>query len=83
MTYIKQGASDAPGTIKQWYGTVESIPAGWVLCDGTNGTPDLRGRTPVGVDTGQAEFDTLGKTGGAKTHQLTVTEMPQHNHAYG
>lgn len=38
------------------------------------------GRVPVGVDATQSEFNTPGKTGGAKTHTLTVAEMPSHNH---
>lgn len=38
------------------------------------------GRVPVGVDAGQTEFDTAEETGGAKTHTLTVAEMPAHNH---
>ena len=38
------------------------------------------GRVPVGVDTGQIEFDTVEETGGAKTHTLTVAETPSHNH---
>lgn len=38
------------------------------------------GRVPVGVDTTQTEFNTVGKTGGEKTHILTATEMPTHNH---
>ena len=41
------------------------------------------GRTLVGVDTSQEEFKTVGKTGGAKTHTLTVGQMPQHQgHMY-
>lgn len=39
------------------------------------------GRTLVGVDTGQTEFDTVEETGGAKTHTLTIAEMPSHNHS--
>lgn len=39
------------------------------------------GRVLVGVDTTQTEFETVGKTGGEKTHTLTVDEMPSHNHA--
>jgi microcystin-dependent protein len=42
--------------------------------------PDLRGRVPVGIDTGQSEFNVRGETGGAKTHTLTTSEMPSHSH---
>lgn len=38
------------------------------------------GRTLVGHDASQSEFDTIEKIGGAKTHTLTNTEMPNHNH---
>ncbi len=65
-----------------WYGDTADIPGGWVLCDGTNGTPDLRGRVPVGLSA-DTEFNTLGKTGGAKTHTLSIAEMPSHNHSFG
>ena len=41
----------------------------------TFNVPNLKGRVPVGVDAGQTEFDTLGETGGAKTHTLTVDEI--------
>ena len=37
----------------------------------------LVGLTPVGLDTSQTEFNTIGKTGGEKTHQLTVDELPE------
>ncbi|ASM62297.1 minor tail protein [Arthrobacter phage Nightmare] len=46
----------------------------------TFNVPDFRGRVPVGYDATQTEFDSLGETGGAKTHTLTVNEMPTHNH---
>lgn len=42
--------------------------------------PDARGRAIVGVDASQTEFTPLGKTGGAKTHTLTIPEMPSHTH---
>lgn len=42
--------------------------------------PNLKGRIPVGLDAAQTEFDVLGEVGGAKTHTLTVTEMPSHTH---
>ena len=38
------------------------------------------GRTLVGIDAGQTEFDTVEETGGAKTHTLTVDEIPSHTH---
>lgn len=39
------------------------------------------GRVPVGVDTSQAEFKTIEKTGGEKTHTLTQNEIPEHRHS--
>ena len=38
------------------------------------------GRVLVGLDTSQTEFNTIGKTGGEKTHKLTIDEMPKHTH---
>ena len=42
--------------------------------------PNLKSRIPVGLDSSDTSFNTLGKTGGEKTHTLTVEEMPSHNH---
>lgn len=36
------------GAILMWSGEETNIPDGWALCDGTNGTPDLRGRFIIG-----------------------------------
>lgn len=53
---------------------------GWALCDGSNGTVDLRGRFLTGYHPGDTDYDTVGETGGSKTHILTVNEMPSHRH---
>lgn len=42
--------------------------------------PNLKGRVPVGLDSSQVEFDVRGETGGAKTHTLTIAQMPSHDH---
>lgn len=43
-------------------------------------TAFAEGRVLVGLDSGQTEFDTIGETGGAKTHTLSIAEMPSHDH---
>lgn len=42
--------------------------------------PDTRGKVIVGLNTGDTSFDTILETGGAKTHTLTIAEMPVHSH---
>lgn len=46
----------------------------------TFNVPDLKGRTIVGIDLTQDEFDTIGETGGAKTVTLDTTMIPAHTH---
>lgn len=46
----------------------------------TFAVPDLRGRVPVGLNSGETEFNSLNKRGGAKTHTLTTAQMPTHTH---
>ncbi len=45
--------------------------------------PNLKGRYPAGRDSSQGEFDTLGESGGAKTHTLAGSEIPSHSHPIG
>ena len=45
--------------------------------------PNLKGKVPVGLDSSDTSFDTIGETGGEKTHTLTINEMPSHNHGIG
>jgi hypothetical protein len=56
------------GAIIMWSGTLASIPSGWALCDGTNGTPDLRNRFIYGVSAGEDP----GATGGSIEHNHQV-----------
>jgi microcystin-dependent protein len=67
------------GAITAWSGSIASIPAGWALCNGSNGTPDLRDRFVIGVGPSHA----LNSTGGTATVTLTTTELPSHSHASG
>lgn len=70
-------APDFPvGGIILWSGSTSDIPTKWHLCDGTNGTPDLRGRFVIGAG---GSYD-VGATGGESEHTLTVDEMPSHKH---
>jgi len=68
------------GIIVLWAGAIVDIPAGWQLCDGTNGTPDLRIRFVVGAgdtfavdDTGGSAADhTHAFTGDGHSHTLVA-----------
>lgn len=53
---------------------------GWWLCNGQNGTPDLRGRFFVGRDDTNTDYFTIGKTGGKSHVRLTVDQIPKHTH---
>lgn len=53
---------------------------GWAICNGNNGTADLKGKFLVGYNPADADYDQVGKTGGEKQHILTVAEMPGHSH---
>lgn len=48
----------------------------------TFNVPNYKGRVLVGQDVAQTEFDVLGEVGGAKTHTLTIAEMPAHSHQW-
>jgi len=50
---------------------------------GTTWTAFGAGKVLVGVDGSDSDFNTVEETGGAKTHTLTISEMPSHTHTYG
>lgn len=78
------GGSIPAGLISMWHGALANIPSGWVLCDGQNGTPDLRDKFVKGA----AAAQNPGGAGGALTHGHAAhashthqyTEVPNHVH---
>lgn len=70
------GGGVPSGCILIWSGASDNIPDGWALCDGENGTPDLRGRFVLGESSAYEH----GATGGEATVTLTVEQMPKHSH---
>ena len=64
------------GGIIMWSGAENAIPSGWVLCNGSNSTPDLRNRFVVGAGTGSSY--SVGDTGGSNDATLV-----SHSHGNG
>lgn len=64
------------GIIAIWSGSGDNAPGGWALCDGQNGTPDLRDRFVLGA----GDTYEVGTSGGEAAHTLTTAEMPSHRH---
>lgn len=85
------GTGIPSGVIVMWSGSIATIPSGWYLCNGSNGTPDLRNKFIIGAnadDSGVAKTNITGsatQSGGSKdaivvSHTHTVTD-PGHNHS--
>jgi microcystin-dependent protein len=70
------GATIPAGLISMWSGSIGSIPAGWYLCDGSNGTPNLADRFIIGAGSAYA----VNGTGGVSSITLTTNNMPSHTH---
>lgn len=80
--YVANNAIPSGGIII-WSGSSSAIPSGWYLCNGANGTPDLRNRFVVGAGSTYA----VGNTGGSAdaivvSHTHSVTD-PGHSHTIG
>ena len=86
------GSTAIKGQIMMWFGQKSKCPAGWAICDGTRGTPNLSNRTIFGA----ASDSDLGSTGGSFTHThsifahmttttvngtaITLEQVPGHTH---
>jgi len=68
-------AGSITGTIVLWHGSIATIPGGWALCDGSNGTPMLIDSFIIAAGSGYPVDD----YGGAVGHTHNVTNAP-HNH---
>lgn len=96
-SWLNLTPSEAPagipiGGIILWSGSIASIPSGWALCDGSNGTPNLRNRFVVGAggaysvdETGGSDTATTSSSGnhnhgGTNGHALTSGQIPSHSH---
>ena len=58
--------------------TGSTAPSGWAICNGQNGTPDLRDRFIVGAGSAYS----IGNTGGANSVTLTLDQIPPHTHTW-
>ena len=77
LALTSQLASAFPsGGIIMWSGAEGDIPSGWVLCNGSNSTPDLRNRFVVGAGTGSSY--SVGDSGGSNDATLV-----SHSHGAG
>jgi len=80
------GTTIPAGLISLWYGSIGSVPTGWYLCDGSNGTPDLRDRFIVGAGSTYSVSSVGGSTDAiVVTHNHTATSTstvtdPGHRH---
>ena len=67
------------GAILIWSGAANALPSGYVLCDGSNSTPNLRDRFVVGAGTSYS----VGDTGGSENLTLSTSHLPGHTHSTG
>lgn len=88
LSHENSGGKLTHGMIVAFSGTIQNrypidtdsglADTDWHVCDGTAGTPDLRGRFILGT----SDVHTMDATGGEETHKLTMDEMPVHSHQF-
>lgn len=76
---VTQGNSIPAGTIIIWYGS--TLPSGFVICDGTNGTPDLREKFILGANQSGAADVQLDAFSTSSNTTLPVANIPAHTHS--
>lgn len=76
---VSSGSSVPAGSIIPWYGNLANIPNGFALCDGKNGTPDLRNRFIVGA----GDTYKLSDIGGEDAVKLEPSQTSSHYHTFG
>jgi hypothetical protein len=96
MTSVPYAFNGVPkGVITMWSGSIATIPAGWALCNGSNGTPNLQDRFIVGAGQTYAQGTSGGNTnlstglsgnhnhsGNSGSTALTIDQMPNHVHQF-
>lgn len=76
MRYSVEASSIPQGTILSWFGQLANIPSGFAVCDGKNGTPDLRNRFIVGA----GDQYKLSDIGGSSSVLLSEANIANHRH---
>lgn len=88
--FIENGSFIPSGVIVMWSGSIASIPTGWYLCNGLNGTPNLEDRFIVGAVAETGGLGGVNATGGTNSNHnhtitvagtsLTEAQLPAHHH---
>jgi len=81
----RSGSGFPSGGIIVWSGAVSAIPAGWVICDGNNSTPNLTDRFVIHASADSGATYDVGDTGGSLTtgtSTLSIAQLAAHTHTY-